>query len=71
MMQKRRWFPAWAKPRHPLAISFDASAGEARSEKIMLKQQAKAKYQIDLKSFRFRLRPQCDSYGMPPSQFAR
>jgi hypothetical protein len=38
-------FPACAKPRQPLAVVFDASAGEARSEKIMLKQQAKAKYQ--------------------------
>jgi hypothetical protein len=36
-------FPACAKPRQPLAVSFDASAGEARSEKIMLNQQPKAK----------------------------
>jgi hypothetical protein len=36
-----RRFPACAKPRQPLAVSFDASAGEARSEKIMLKQEAK------------------------------
>jgi hypothetical protein len=35
--------PACAKPRRPLAVSFDASAGEASSKKIMLKQQAKAK----------------------------
>jgi hypothetical protein len=30
-------FPACAKPRQPLALSFGASAGEAKSEKIMLK----------------------------------
>jgi hypothetical protein len=46
-------FPACAKPRQPLAVSFDASAGEARSEKIMLKQQAKTKCRINQKSFRF------------------
>jgi hypothetical protein len=40
-----RRFPACAKPRQPLALSSDASAGEAKSEKIMLKDQAKAKYQ--------------------------
>jgi hypothetical protein len=40
-----RRFPAGAKPRQRLVFSCDASAGEARSEKIMLKQQAKAKYQ--------------------------
>jgi hypothetical protein len=31
------------KPSKPLASSFSASAGEARLEKIMLKEQAKAK----------------------------
>jgi hypothetical protein len=31
-------FPACAKPRHRFVVSFDASAGEGRSEKIMLKQ---------------------------------
>ena len=31
-------FPACAKPYKLLAFSFSASAGEARSEKIMLKQ---------------------------------
>jgi hypothetical protein len=36
-------FPACAKPRHRFIVSFDASAGEGRSEKIMLKQQAKVK----------------------------
>jgi hypothetical protein len=46
-------FPACAKPCQPLVSSFDASAGEGRSEKIMLKQQAKAKQRINLKSFRF------------------
>jgi hypothetical protein len=35
-------FPACAKPSQLLVRSFDASAGEGRSEKIMLKQQAKA-----------------------------
>jgi hypothetical protein len=34
-------------------LSLYASAGEGRSEKIMLKQQAKAKYRINRKSFRF------------------
>jgi hypothetical protein len=46
-------FPACAKPGLPLVTPVYASAGEARSEKIMLGQQAKAKYRIDLKSFRF------------------
>ena len=36
------WFPACAKPRYRLAVSFDASAGEGRSHKIMLKQKAEA-----------------------------
>jgi len=36
-------FPAFAKLRHRFVVSFDASAGEARSEKIMRKQKAKAK----------------------------
>jgi hypothetical protein len=31
-------FPACAKPHRPLAVSLDASAGEARSAKIMLEQ---------------------------------
>jgi hypothetical protein len=31
-------FPAFAKPLQTLVPPFDASAGEARSEKIMLKQ---------------------------------
>jgi hypothetical protein len=34
-------FPACAKPRQPLAVSFNPSAGEARSEKIMLKYRTK------------------------------
>jgi hypothetical protein len=34
-------FPACAKPRQPLAVSFNASAGEARSKKIMLKYKTK------------------------------
>ena len=34
-------FSACAKPRQPLAVSFDASAGEARSENIMRKHKAK------------------------------
>jgi hypothetical protein len=42
-----RRFPAGAKPRQPLAVSLDASAGEARSEKTMLKEQAKAKYRVN------------------------
>jgi hypothetical protein len=33
-------FPACAKPEHRFVVSFDASAGEGRSEKIMLKQKA-------------------------------
>jgi hypothetical protein len=31
-------FPACAKPGQGFVVSFDASAGEGRSEKIMLKQ---------------------------------
>jgi hypothetical protein len=48
-----RRFPACAKPLSTIRRSFDASAGEDRSEKIMLKQQAKAKYRINRKSLRF------------------
>jgi len=36
-------FPACAKLPQPMAVSFDASAGEARSEKIMLREKAEAK----------------------------
>jgi hypothetical protein len=36
-------FPACAKPSQLLVRSFDASAGEGRSEKIMRKQKAKTK----------------------------
>jgi hypothetical protein len=36
-------FPPAQNPAKQWALSFCASAGEARSEKIMLKQQAKAK----------------------------
>jgi hypothetical protein len=43
-------FPACAKPRRQLVVSFDASAGEGRSEKIMLKQEAKAKRTIQPKA---------------------
>src|ERR1700747_1477161 len=46
-------FPACAKPSQSRVLSFHASAGEGRSEKIMLKQQTKAKYRINPKSFRF------------------
>jgi hypothetical protein len=35
-------FPACAKPWHRFVVLFDASAGEGRSEKIMLKQKARA-----------------------------
>jgi hypothetical protein len=31
-------FPACAKPRRTFVVPFDASAGEGRSEKIMIKQ---------------------------------
>jgi hypothetical protein len=34
-------FPACAKPWLPVAVPFDASAGEGRSEKIMLKYKTK------------------------------
>ncbi|HYQ05460.1 MAG TPA: hypothetical protein VER26_00565 [Xanthobacteraceae bacterium] len=37
-------FSACAKPWPQLIVPVDASAGEGRSEKIMLKQEAKAKY---------------------------
>jgi hypothetical protein len=36
-------FPACAKLPQLMAVSFDASAGEARSDKIMLIEKAKAK----------------------------
>jgi hypothetical protein len=35
-------FPACAKPWHRFVVLFDASASEGRSEKIMLKQKARA-----------------------------
>jgi hypothetical protein len=39
MIPKSRYrFPALAKPLQTLVPSFDASAGAARSQKIMLKQ---------------------------------
>jgi hypothetical protein len=44
-----RRFPAGAKPWLPFLVPAGASAGEGRSEKIMLKQQAKAKCRINLK----------------------
>jgi len=44
MIRKSRYrFSACAKPRQSLAVSFDASAGVAKFEKIMLKQKAEAK----------------------------
>jgi hypothetical protein len=46
-------FPACAKPWHRFVVLFDASAGEGRSEKIMLSQKAKAKWQLNVRSFRF------------------
>jgi hypothetical protein len=46
-------FPACAKPCQRLVLSVNASAGEGRSEKIMLNQEAKAKYRFNLISFRF------------------
>jgi hypothetical protein len=33
-------FPACAKPKHMFVVSFDSSAGEGRSGKIMLKHNA-------------------------------
>jgi hypothetical protein len=45
MMRKSGYrFPACAKPGQRPVLSVNASAGEARSEQIMLKQQAKAKW---------------------------
>jgi hypothetical protein len=46
-------FPACAKPRQRLCARLEASAGEGRSEKIMLKEQTKAKCRFNQKSFRF------------------
>src|SRR5262249_15921429 len=46
-------FPACAMPPKSLYLPFDASAGEARSDKIMLKQKAKAKSGFDFDSVRF------------------
>jgi hypothetical protein len=46
-------FPACAKPGQLFANRLDASAGEGRSEKIMLEQHAKAKCPNQPKSFRF------------------
>jgi hypothetical protein len=44
-------FSACAKPLLTLVCSFDASASEGRSEKIMLKQQAKAKCRFNQNHF--------------------
>jgi hypothetical protein len=41
------------RSRQQLVPSISASAGEARSEKIMLKQKAKVKCEINLNSFCF------------------
>jgi hypothetical protein len=49
------------------SFRFDASAGEARSEKIMLKQQPKAKQRFKLKLFRLRTRRRINQ----PSGLAR
>jgi hypothetical protein len=46
-------FPACAKFSQSQIIQSDASAGEDRSEKIMLEQQAKAKSLFYVKPFRF------------------
>jgi hypothetical protein len=46
-------FSACAKPCLQFVPSINASADEAKSEKIMLKQKAKAKCEINLNSFRF------------------
>jgi hypothetical protein len=46
-------FPACAKPLPADRPSFDASAGEGRLEKIMLKQQAKTKCRFNQNQFRF------------------
>jgi hypothetical protein len=46
-------FSACAKPRQRPSVRVEASAGEGRSEKIMLKQQAKARWRFNLIPFRF------------------
>jgi hypothetical protein len=44
-------FPACAKPWYRLVLSCGASAGEDRSEEIMLKQIAKSEKITELKAF--------------------
>jgi hypothetical protein len=51
MIPKGTGFPPARSPLD-LRRSFDASAGEGTSEKIMRKRQAEAKYRINRKSFR-------------------
>jgi hypothetical protein len=46
-------FPPARSPAKELPLSLNAPAGEGRSEKIMLKQQAKAKSLLNLIAFRF------------------
>ncbi len=45
-------FPACAKPWHFLILWLDASAGEGRSEKIMLKQEASDPFELQLSKTR-------------------
>jgi hypothetical protein len=59
-------FPACAKARHRFVVSFDASAGEGRSENIMLKQKINAKAHSIL-SFRVRCGP-LRAKKSPPQQ---
>jgi hypothetical protein len=42
-------FPACAKPRQTFVLAFDASAGEGRSEKTMLKQKARVEVFVPLR----------------------
>jgi hypothetical protein len=48
-----KWIPVsrLREAQARFVVSFDASAGEGRSEKIMLKQKAKAKCRINRNSF--------------------
>jgi hypothetical protein len=50
-----KWTPVSRLREAPASVrrSFDASAGDGRSEKIMLSQKAKAKWRLNVRSFRF------------------
>jgi hypothetical protein len=58
-------FPACAKPCQRLVVAVDASAGEGRSEKIMLKQ--KLSKMVHRRIFKFFRHEATPAHFIPPS----